>query len=114
MEQLPDSLMESARLDGANEFQIFFWVVMPNVKPAWFTLIILMFQALWGNTGGQFLRSEELKPLAQAFYSIQRGGIARVGATAAVGFITILVPITIFVITQSNIIQTMATSGMKD
>ena len=43
MEQLPDSLMESARIQSANEWQIFWKIVMPNVKPAWLTLAIFQF-----------------------------------------------------------------------
>lgn len=69
MEQLPDSLMESARLDGATEWKIFWSIVMPNVKPAWLTLAIFQFQQMWGNTGSLFLRNEELKPLQ---YSLQQ------------------------------------------
>jgi ABC-type glycerol-3-phosphate transport system permease component len=114
MEQLPDSLMESSRLDGASEFRIYWSIVMPNVKPAWLTLIILMFQFLWGTTGGVFLRSEQLKPLNFALNQIVAGGIARAGAGAAVGFILMMVPITFFIISQSQIIETMATSGMKE
>lgn len=114
MEQIPDSLLESARLDGASEFKIFSSIVMPNVKPAWLTLVILMFQALWGNTGGYFLRDEQLKPLNFALNQIVQGGVARVGAASAVGLITMMVPITLFVFSQSRIIETMATSGMKD
>ncbi|MCL2048012.1 MAG: carbohydrate ABC transporter permease [Defluviitaleaceae bacterium] len=114
MEQIPDSLIESARLDGASEFFIWRKIVMPNVKPAWLTLIILMFQGLWATTGGVFLRSEELKPLTFAMSQIALGGVARAGANAAVMLITMAVPITFFVFSQSKIIETMATSGMKD
>jgi len=114
MEQLPDSLIESARIDGCKEVGIWWKIVMPNVKPAWLTLIILMFQALWATTGGVFLRSEELKPLTFAMNQIALGGIARAGAGAAVMLITMMVPITFFVFSQSRIIETMTTSGMKD
>ena len=114
MEQLPDSILESARLDGATENRIFWTVVMPNVKPAWLTLTILMFQALWGTTGGMFLRSEQLKPLNFALGQIVAGGPARAGAAAAVGLILMSVPVTFFIVTQSNIIQTMTTSGIKE
>ena len=112
--QIPDSLIESARLDGANEVRIWASIVMPNVKPAQFTLILLMFQSLWGNDGGGFLRSEQLKPLNYALNQIVQGGVARAGAAGAVGLILMSVPIIFFIITQSNIIETMATSGMKD
>ena len=40
MEGLPMSLIESAKIDGAKELRIFWTIVMPNVKPAWLTLII--------------------------------------------------------------------------
>ena len=114
MEQLPDSLMESARLDGANEWHIFWTIVMPNVKPAWLTLAIFQFQQMWGNTGSMFLRDEELKPLQFALQQITAGGVARAGAAAAVTFIIAAVPITFFLICQSNVLETMTTSGMKD
>jgi ABC-type glycerol-3-phosphate transport system permease component len=114
MTQLPDTLMESARLDGASEYRIYWSIVMPNVKPAWLTLIILMFQGLWHTTGGIFLRSEELKPLGFAMGQIAGGGIARAGVGAAVMVFMMSVPIIFFIITQSRIIETMATSGMKD
>ncbi len=114
MEQLPDSLMESARLQGANEWQIFWHIVMPNVRPAWLTLAIFQFQQMWGNTGGMFLRSEELKPLQAALQQISSGGVSRAGAGAAVTFIIAAIPIIFFLICQSSILETMTTSGMKD
>jgi len=114
MEQIPNSLIESARLDGASEFRIYFSIVMPNVKPAWLTLSILMFQALWGNTGGVLLRSEQLRPLSFALNQLAAGGVARAGVGAAVGFLMMMVPITFFIIAQSKIIETMTTAGMKE
>ena len=114
MEQLPDSLMESARLQGANEWQIFWKIVMPNVKPAWLTLAIFQFQQMWGNTGGMFLRNEELKPLQYALQQITSGGVSRAGAGAAVTFIIAAIPIIFFLVCQSSIMETMTTSGMKD
>ena len=114
MEQLPDSLMESAKLDGATEWHIFWTIVMPNVKPAWLTLAIFQFQQMWGNTGSMFLRDEQLKPLQFALQQITAGGVARAGAAAAVTFIIAAVPIIFFLICQSNILETMTTSGMKD
>ena len=114
MEQLPDSLIESARLDGASEFGIFWRIVMPNVKPAWLTLAIFQFQQMWSNTGGTFLRDEQLKPMQYALYQISAGGAARAGAGAAVTFIIAAVPITFFLICQSNILETMTSSGMKE
>ncbi|WP_028559606.1 carbohydrate ABC transporter permease [Paenibacillus pinihumi] len=114
MEQIPDALMEAAKIDGASEYRIFWTIVMPLVKPAWLTLTILLFQILWGTDGGTMIYSEKLKTLNYALGQIVSGGIARAGAGAAVALLLMSVPILLFVFTQSKIIQTMATSGMKE
>ena len=114
MEQIPDSLIESARLDGATEWQVFWKIIMPNVKPAWLTLAIFQFQQMWGNTGSLFIRDEALKPLQFALQQITAGGTARAGASAAVTFIIAAIPITFFLVCQSQVLETMTTSGMKD
>ncbi|MFC5467041.1 carbohydrate ABC transporter permease [Lederbergia graminis] len=114
MEQLPDSMLEAAKIDGASEYRIYWTIVMPNVKPAWLTLLILQFPALWGTDGGNFIYSENLKTLHYALGQISEGGIARAGVAAAVALILMIVPITLFVISQSSVMQTMATSGLKD
>jgi len=114
MEQIPDSIIESSRLDGASEIRIFWQIIMPNVKPAWLTLAIFQFQQLWSNTGHLFLRDEELRPLQHALQFITHGGVQRAGASAAVALIIAAIPITFFLICQSYILETMTTSGMKD
>jgi ABC-type glycerol-3-phosphate transport system permease component len=114
MEQIPDALVEAAKIDGASEYRIYWQIVMPNVKPAWLTLMILQFPMLWGSDGGNFIYSENLKTLHYALGQISLGGIARAGVGAAVALILMVVPITLFIISQSSVIQTMATSGMKE
>jgi ABC-type glycerol-3-phosphate transport system permease component len=114
MEQLPDSLLEAARIDGASEFKVFWKIAMPQVKPAWLTLIIFCFQDLWNLQGSNYIFSEELKTLPYALSQISAAGIARSGATAAVAVIMMIVPIAIFIASQSNIIETMASSGIKE
>ena len=114
MEQLPDSILEAAKIDGAGELRIFFRIIMPNVKPAWLTLIVFSFQGLWNMGATSFIYSEQLKTFPYAIGQIVSGGIARVGVGAAVAVVMMIVPITMFVFTQSNIIETMASSGMKD
>ena len=114
MEQIPDSLIEAARIDGANQWLIFWRIVMPNVKAAWLTLILLSVQSLWNIGASNFIFSEELKTLSYALGQILSGGIARAGVGAAVSVVMMIVPITIFIITQGSIIETMSTSGMKD
>lgn len=114
MEQIPDSLLEAARIDGANQWSIFWRIVMPQVKPAWLTLLLLSVQGLWGIGSTNFIYAEELKTLQYALNQITAGGIARAGVSAAVTVLMMIVPIGIFVFTQSNIIETMSNSGLKE
>lgn len=114
MEQIPMAYIESAYMDGASEYQIFWRIIMPLVKPAWLTLIILSFQTLWGATGGQYIYNEALKPLSFALNQIVGGGIARTGVVAAVSLFMMAVPVTVFIVSQSSIIETMAHSGIKE
>lgn len=115
MEQLiPDALLEAARIDGSSEPRIFFKIVMPLVKPAWITLAILSIQSLWGATGSVYIYSEKLKTLPTALNQIVAGGVGRSGVAAAVTVIIMTVPIVTFLFSQSRILETMSTSGMKE
>ncbi len=114
MEGLPMSLIEAAKIDGANEWRIFMGIVMPNVKPAWLTMIIYSVQGLWNNRASMYIYSEEKKTLVYALQQVQSGGIARTGQGAAVAVIIMIVPVIIFILSESQILETMASSGLKD
>lgn len=114
MEQIHNSILESARIDGANEFRIFWSIVMPNVKAAWLTLTVFSVQALWSMGASPFIYSENLKTLNYALGQIMTAGIARAGIGAAVAVIMMIVPIMVFLITQSNIIETMSSAAVKE
>ena len=114
MEGIPMALIESAKIDGAKELRIFWRIVMPNVKPAWLTMIIFSVQGLWNAKASTVIYSEAKKTLVYALQQIQAGGIARTGQAAAVTVVTMLVPIATFMLSQSQIMETMATSGLKD
>ena len=109
-----DAVLESARLDGASEFRTFWIIAMPMVKPAWLTLIIETFKGLWNTGASIYIHSEQLKTFNYAIQQIVSGGVARAGAGAAATVVMMIVPITVFVLNQSKIIETMGTSGMKD
>ena len=109
-----DAVLESARLDGASELRTYWTIAMPMVKPAWLTLIIYSFQGLWNQGASTYIYSEQLKSFNYAIGQITAGGIKRQGASAAALVIMMAVPIAVFIITQSNIIETMGSSGMKD
>lgn len=114
MGQLPDSMIEAAKLDGASHIRICWQIVMPNVKPAWLTLLIFAFQGAWQITGYSFIYNEALKPIPTVMQQISAAGIARAGVAAAAAVITMLPPIIVFIFCQSSVMETMATSGLKD
>ena len=114
MEGLPTALIEAATIDGASTFGVFWHIVMPNVKPAWLTMIIFSVQSLWNNSAATVIYSEAKKTLVYALGQIQAGGIARTGQVAAAQVIITAVPIIIFTLSESRILETMASSGIKD
>jgi len=114
IDTIPDSLLEAATVDGAKEFRIFLWIVMPLVKPAWLTVMIFSVQALWNARASNFIYSEQLKTLPYALSQIITAGVARAGVGAAVGLFVMIVPLATFILAQSNVLQTMANSGIKE
>lgn len=109
-----DSVLESARLEGASENKIFWKIAMPMVKPAWATLILFAFRDLWNSGASLFIYSEQLKTLNYAISQLVTAGIARTGVSAASSVFMMIVPILVFIISQNSVIQTMSSAGMKD
>ncbi len=114
MEGIPMALIEAAKIDGAGIGKIFLGIIMPNVKPAWLTLMIFSIQNLWNNRASMYIYSEEKKTLVYALQQIQSGGIARTGQAAAVSVVVMIVPICCFIASESQVLETMASSGLKD
>ena len=114
MTALPDSLLEAAKLDGAGEYRVFWSIVMPNVKPAWLTLVIFSFQSIWNSSNNSYIYKEQLKMLPTVMSQMAASGVARVGVGAAASVVLMIPVILLFIFTQRNIIDTMANSGMKD
>ena len=114
MTTIPNALLEAAKIDGCSEFGILWRIVMPIVKPAWLTLIIIMFQNVWGQNNDQYVFAEEMKSLPYALSQIVSSGIVRAGAAQAVGVLMLSVPALVFIFNQSKILETMASSGIKE
>ena len=113
MMTIPDVMIEAARIDGASDFKIWWSMVMPMVKPAWMTLAIFTFRDLWNMGESQYIYEESLKTLTAVMQSISSAGIARAGAGAAVALIMMIPPVVVFIISQSSVMETMATTGIK-
>ena len=111
---VPDALMEAARIDGAGVIKMYISVIMPILKPAWMTMLLLSFQEMWTIIPQGTIFSEQLKTLPQVMSSISAGGIARSGSAMAVTVLLMIPPILVFLISQSNVMETMSTSGIKE
>ena len=114
MEQVPTALIDAASIDGSSYFGMLWRIIMPAVKPAWITLFIVCFQGLWGNSAGNFIYTESKKPLAAMLQNLSGSGVARTGVVAASSLFMFIVPLVAFIISQSNVMETMATSGIKE
>lgn len=112
--QLPDSIIESAKMDGAGLFRICWQVVMPNQKPALMTLIIFAFQSSWNMQSGAFVFHEEYKTLPTVVNQISSAGMVRAGVSMASAVFMLVPPVIVFTFAQEKIIETMAYSGIKD
>lgn len=111
---VPDTLMEAARIDGANMATIYWRIVMPIMKPAWMTVLLFSFQGMWSTVPSGTIFSEQLKTLPFVMSSVTAGGIARAGSSMAITVILMIPPIVVFLFTQSNVMETMSSSGIKE
>jgi ABC-type glycerol-3-phosphate transport system permease component len=118
LDQIPDALLEAAKIDGAGEWRVFWTIILPMLKPALATVVLFSFISTWNDPAPAMLytTSENMKtlPLALSTISGGVGVVARVGAGAAAAFLTIIPVIIVFVITQRMVLETMAHSGIKD
>lgn len=117
IDQVPDSLIEACYMDGGNEFDIIFRVIIPMTRPAIATIAILSFQSAWGNVEASalYINNESLKTFAyyiSSFTSGNTGGIGQ-GLAAASALIMFLPNLIIFIFMQSKVMDTMANSGIK-
>ena len=114
MSQIPRSLIEAARIDGAGPFRTFFQIAFPLVKPCVMTLLLFGFLGAWGTTGGGTIFSESIKTLPTIMGQIMAGGLARAGSSMAVSVIMLIPPIIVYLVSQSNVLKSMNSAGIKE
>ncbi len=114
MISVPDAMIEAAKVDGAGLFTICWRIVIPNQKPALMTMAIFAFQGAWNITGGSVVYDESLKTLPTVIQQAASAGISRQGVTMAAAVILFVPPVLFFILTQSQVMETMAHSGIKD
>ncbi len=112
--QIPDAMIEAAKVDGANLFRICWQVVIPNQKPALMTLIIFAFQGAWNIQGGSLVFREQYKTLPTVVSQAAASGLARAGVAMAAAVFMLFPPVIVFMLAQRQVLETMAHSGIKD
>jgi len=118
IDQVPDDLIESAKIDGASEMEIFVKIIVPIIMPAIATVGILTFQSIWNDVGTSaiYITDESKRTLAffvQSLTSMQGNTVAGQGLAAAAGLMMFLPNFILFIILQSRVMNTMAHSGIK-
>ena len=118
IDQIPDSLLEAAFVDGANDFQIITKIVLPLLKPAVSTVGILAFQIAWNSAEASvyYINNENLRTFAFYVSNLTQAAgntIAGQGIAAAAGLIVFIPNLILFIIMQSRVMNTMANSGLK-
>ena len=117
IDEIPNDLIEAARVDGAGDFYIYTKIILPLIKPAIVTVSILAFQSAWNNTETAMLyvSNEELQTFAYYLGTLSgaSNAVSGAGVGAAAALILFLPNLIIFIIMQSKVIDTMAYSGMK-
>lgn len=118
MDQVPDAVLEAARIDGANDVRMLHKIIIPMIKPAIVTVAILAFQVSWNTADASmfYVNSESLKTFAyyMAAISTATGNSVAGQGIAAAGALVLFIPnLVIFIFMQSNVVNTMAHSGIK-
>jgi len=116
VDQVPDSLLEAARMDGAGEISVMFKVVFPLITPALATVGILTFQTVWNATesSNYYIIDDTLKTFAFYLSTFTIGNNpAMAGLAAAAALIMFLPNLIIFIFMQSKVMNTMSHSGIK-
>ena len=72
------------------------------------------FKDLWAMGASTYIMSEQYKTFNYAIQQIVSGGVARAGVGMAASVVMMIVPIAVFIFSQSRVVETMSTSGMKD
>ncbi|KRE24976.1 carbohydrate ABC transporter permease [Agromyces sp. Soil535] len=114
--EIPDSLLEAARIDGAGEVRIFFRLILPLSGPALATLAILTFLAQWNNFLWPLVIAQTddmyTLPVALALFAVGANG-TNYGLLLAGSVVVVLPMILIFLFLQRYFIQGIASTGIK-
>lgn len=114
---IPDSLLDSARIDGAKELYIFFGIVLPLIRPVLASLGIITFIGSWNNYSGALviLFSPEKYTLPLSLSLLDQGVLWSNTSAQAVGILISLLPImTVYFIASKQFIEALTAGAVKE
>lgn len=113
---IPDSLREAAKVDGANEWQIFFRIILPLCKPIAATLCILQAIAHWNNYLWPLIvlkdYTKQVISVGVALFSASVDSVYY-GPRMALAVMSAVPLVVMFLFLQKYIVQSIAVSGIK-
>lgn len=112
---IPDSLIESARIDGANNFRIYWSIALPNVKSSAATLVFLYFLWSWNNYESAllYLWDNKLYTLPLAVKVFSDSEMQNFPAIMAANVLMLLPVMVAFVACQDFFVNSLVSSGVK-
>ena len=113
---IPDELLEAARIDGANEWRIFWRIVLPITAPVLATLGILTFLGSWNSFLYPLVMAQEpqMYTLPVALATFATGQYQADHGMLMAGSVVLVVPVlVIFILFQRWITEGIATTGLK-
>ena len=112
---IPKELEDAARLDGATTFQVFWRIMVPQVKPALAAVAIFTFVESWNDLFGPliFINSTDLQTLPVALAQFQGEFFTTVSTLMAASTLTILPLLVVYMFAQRYIVEGIAGSALK-
>ena len=115
IEMIPNDYIDAARMDGSSELRIFFEVILPSVKPAIATLLIIKFMWSWNEFFWPMvvISSPQMKVVTMGLMSFTNMYFIEYNLLTAAAMISILPILVIFITLQRWVVQGVVMSGLK-
>jgi len=115
LRQVPFSLVEAPRIDGASDFRIYWQVILPLATPSLAALAVLEFTWIWNDLLWSLvlLQSDKLKPVTLGLANMQGEFISFYNMTAAGSIIAMMLPLVFFLLFQRFFISGMTVGAVK-
>ena len=114
--ELPFSLIESARVEGASEIRIFFTIMIPLLRPALASLSVLLFTFIWNDFfwALTLVQSDKARPITFGLSALKGQWLISYNLIAAGAVVAALPSILVFFVLQKQFIQGLSFGGVKE